>query len=855
MDLEVSGRHALLFDDDAAAAFVGSASALVPWSADASLLIDRYDVRHLLDRVPPRPLASTAAAPPRAPRPPRTRSTCSVRISPPDARVAAPMAVATAFDLNSFFPQYIYSYLLCTFCLSGSDATAQGAYQSVPFSYGDNDGLSDAKRTDPGMENSCYRPPFPVPENLLSNLPPTEKVHQIIARTALFVSRHGGQSEIVLRVKQGDNPTFGFLMPDNHLHAYFRYLVDHPQLLNEVRHTSAENTKDKELENEEDQESVAGGGALSLLGSVYGSGDDDDSMLPADSKSMEPENNTIATSKARESSTSEVLKDKEATKLTTSAAVPSKEKVISIKSNQFSSVGTISATGSKKVKDGVGQVPSSVDKLHSLQSGVSDRKPLILEPPSSIKRMMEKIVEFILRNGKEFEAVLIEQDKTIGRFPFLLPSHQYHSYYLKILEEAREAKLHGKSSSDQKLDVNSHGGSKKRAHRATSRESAAFDRSSEEPDSWLHDSQRKEKFKMVIARGPKKDPEQPPKQREVSMEEAAAIVLAATRGASPANGGRNVSAEGSGSGRASLSKFASENETGSSLQSTKDDVWIANAIAKTAALVASREADSSEASLTKEQKLKAERLKRAKMFAAMIKSGGHPPLDGLVGSSVAARSGSAEPSNAAGSARSGGESDPVAKEREGSSVPFDTTKHDNNGDNKSRKKRHSREEEEEEEEKDESSKERHKHSRKKHRSEHSTGHSRDDDDHDHDHKHRKRHLSRHHHRHHRKHSSSSEEEEISRSRRHKKSSRSKHRDGDNDNHDDSSEDESRDGCSRRKHRSRSKRERDDGRGEGSESRTVEKSQVETQPAGSAAAVADVPNELRAKVRAMLLETM
>lgn len=268
--------------------------------------------------------------------------------------------------------------------------------------------------------------------------PPTEKVHQIIARTALFVSRHGGQSEIVLRVKQGDNPTFGFLMPDNHLHAYFRYLVDHPQLLNEVRHTSAENTKDKELENEEDQESVAGGGALSLLGSVYGSGDDDDSMLPADSKSMEPENNTIATSKARESSTSEVLKDKEATKLTTSAAVPSKEKVISIKSNQFSSVGTISATGSKKVKDGVGQVPSSVDKLHSLQSGVSDRKPLILEPPSSIKRMMEKIVEFILRNGKEFEAVLIEQDKTIGRFPFLLPSHQYHSYYLKILEEARE---------------------------------------------------------------------------------------------------------------------------------------------------------------------------------------------------------------------------------------------------------------------------------------------------------------------------------------------------------------------------------------------------------------------------------
>jgi Alternative splicing regulator len=54
-NLSIIGRHALLFDDDAAANFVNSAAALVPWGADPSLLIDRHDVRHLLDRVPPRP--------------------------------------------------------------------------------------------------------------------------------------------------------------------------------------------------------------------------------------------------------------------------------------------------------------------------------------------------------------------------------------------------------------------------------------------------------------------------------------------------------------------------------------------------------------------------------------------------------------------------------------------------------------------------------------------------------------------------------------------------------------------------------------------------------------------------------
>lgn len=50
MNLEVVGRHALLFDDDAMALFVNSEDALVDWN---SLAIDRYDVRHLLSGPPP----------------------------------------------------------------------------------------------------------------------------------------------------------------------------------------------------------------------------------------------------------------------------------------------------------------------------------------------------------------------------------------------------------------------------------------------------------------------------------------------------------------------------------------------------------------------------------------------------------------------------------------------------------------------------------------------------------------------------------------------------------------------------------------------------------------------------------
>jgi len=64
MDLEIVGRHALLFDDDATAEVVNSGGSLVPWAAvgAADLLLDRHDVLHLLDRVPPRPRRAYSVA-------------------------------------------------------------------------------------------------------------------------------------------------------------------------------------------------------------------------------------------------------------------------------------------------------------------------------------------------------------------------------------------------------------------------------------------------------------------------------------------------------------------------------------------------------------------------------------------------------------------------------------------------------------------------------------------------------------------------------------------------------------------------------------------------------------------------
>jgi hypothetical protein len=258
--------------------------------------------------------------------------------------------------------------------------------------------------------------------------PPSEKVHQIIARTALFVSRHGGQSEIVLRVKQGSNPTFGFLMPDHHLHSYFRHLVDHPQVLKD--RADADNVdKGYKVVNSE-TEHTPSGGALSLLGTAYDSEDDEGSTLPASSKGIDPENRTSTVVQGHKKPP-----DNEELRKGQTLMAEAEVKPILTKKNPVLTGNNLVAAQQEKAKD-------TALKSQNTKSVLTETKDMILEPPSFMKHTMAKIVEFILRNGKEFEGKLIDQDRTKGRFPFLLSSNPYHSYYLKMLQETQEVISH-----------------------------------------------------------------------------------------------------------------------------------------------------------------------------------------------------------------------------------------------------------------------------------------------------------------------------------------------------------------------------------------------------------------------------
>uniref|UniRef100_A0A0E0JMV2 SURP motif domain-containing protein n=1 Tax=Oryza punctata TaxID=4537 RepID=A0A0E0JMV2_ORYPU len=882
MDLEIVGRHALLFDDDPTAEVVNSGGSLVPWAAVGAddLLLDRHDVRHLLDRVPPRPRRSYSAALLSAPSPDGVSEAELDR----ERFLDLP-----ADDVGGEGSQDAVS------SGNGTD-TSHADYNAVPFSYG-----STAGSDDPNNSSSYYCPSFPVPDRLLTKLPPSEKVHQIIARTALFVSEHGGQSEIVLRVKQGNNPTFGFLMPDHHLHSYFRYLVDHPQLLKDG--VDADSNKGCKTANSEREHAASSGGALSLLGAVYESGDEDEGILPPSPKTV-PGKDVVAHEQGHESSTCAIHcnnKVEDGQKATAAATVAAKDKSILTKKNPMITGSSILAARREKVKDA----------MASSKSDASDTKVVILEPPSFLQRTMEKIVEFIRRNGKEFEGKLIEQDRTTGRFPFLLPSNPYHPYYLKLLEETQESKSRGGSSepkdrrsssehkdrrsssehkdrrspSERKGSNHGKGETKSKTQSSTSKDASSPDRSSAEPsEKQLYDKNKKGKgkFHMIIS-GAKKEP-----PRNVTADEAAAIVMAATRGFGPANIQTSTLKDTSGIGQtrggnghtssfgsfSSLqdpdvpSKPVSNSEAGTSLTSSGqpknegtgiiDDDWIANTIAKAAAVAASKEADSSEASMTKEQKLKAERLRRAKMFASIIKSGGTKMADSST---------SADPTNEAERASPGdlnlSGSDPqlLAKEREGSSVPFEregsslAKQEKDSDDEQDRTRKYRKKHHPESDEENYDSEESYKHSRKKHRSEHSRSHT--SDVYKHKHKKHSKDLEPRHHRHR---DNSLEDEHEYRSSK----SRHRHRDDYHYHEDDEHRSSHR---HQRDHRSSSKRKKDDDpdmskqavvRPEVSQSTSGHKFESEKAPgdtAQSSQATTEVPSELRAKIRAMLLETL
>ncbi|XP_069817110.1 splicing factor, suppressor of white-apricot homolog isoform X2 [Dendropsophus ebraccatus] len=353
-----------------------------------------------------------------------------------------------------------------------SEALAEdGMYNSVGFQYKSDyyDPSQPTEEEEPQKDKDDKdssdvednEEPFIAPEGLNVppdvELPPTAKMHAIIERTANFVCKQGAQFEIMLKAKQARNSQFDFLRFDHYLNPYYKHIqkamkegryITHAEKQKEEQKKSLANAnQDSDDEDDDDDED---GDYLhpSLFASKRCSRLEE---LTKPLKVIDPDHPLAALVRKAQS-------EKMASQLAVNAApAPTVEtesttdtSVTStyynyymlpdgtyclappppgVDANAYNSVsaGDIATTSQSNVPP-----PLNSGEPHRITQEMSAPSTLapvvaIIPPPPDIQPVIDKLAQYVARNGLKFETSV--RAKNDSRFDFLQPWHQYNPYY------------------------------------------------------------------------------------------------------------------------------------------------------------------------------------------------------------------------------------------------------------------------------------------------------------------------------------------------------------------------------------------------------------------------------------------
>ncbi|NXT01470.1 SFSWA protein, partial [Jacana jacana] len=297
--------------------------------------------------------------------------------------------------------------------------------------------------------------------------PPTAKMHAIIERTANFVCKQGAQFEIMLKAKQARNSQFDFLRFDHYLNPYYKFIQ---KAMKEGRYAApsenkADEKKHSRIKSEEEDDDDDDDDGNYLHPSLFASKKcsrleelmkplkvvDPDHPLAALVRKAQSDNNSstpqstdgaaVQTSQAEYSSDSTVaamyysyymLPDG-----TYCLAPPPPGIDVATYYNALPAGVTVSSTtGVATVPPPPGTTPppppdttESSSGLTSTTTSTSTIAPVvaIIPPPPDIQPVIDKLAEYVARNGIKFETSV--RAKNDLRFEFLQPWHQYNAYY------------------------------------------------------------------------------------------------------------------------------------------------------------------------------------------------------------------------------------------------------------------------------------------------------------------------------------------------------------------------------------------------------------------------------------------
>ncbi|KAJ7309719.1 hypothetical protein JRQ81_007781 [Phrynocephalus forsythii] len=449
VELLVFGYACKLFRDDEKALQQEQGRHLIPWMGDASIMIDRYDGRgHLHD------LSEYDAE--------YSTWNRDYQLSEEEARIEALcdeeryLALRTDLLEEEARQEEEYKRL--------SEALAEdGTYNAVGFTYRSDYydpsepteeeeqplkakvSVTKAENTEENEEPYVAPLGLNVPPDV--ELPPTAKMHAIIERTANFVCKQGAQFEIMLKAKQARNSQFDFLRFDHYLNPYYKFIQ---KAMKEGRY-AAHSEKKKEEENsargsgEEDDDDDDEGNYLhpSLFASKKRNRleelmkplkvVDPDHPLAVLVRKAQANNNLAAPQPAEgaalPSSQVEYPSDPMAAMYYSYYMLPDGSYCLAPPppgvdmATYYSALPAgVTVSSTTGVATITAPPPPGTTPPPTIPPVVA-----IIPPPPDIQPVIDKLAEYVARNGIKFETSV--RAKNDPRFEFLQPWHQYNPYY------------------------------------------------------------------------------------------------------------------------------------------------------------------------------------------------------------------------------------------------------------------------------------------------------------------------------------------------------------------------------------------------------------------------------------------
>ncbi|XP_064646531.1 splicing factor, suppressor of white-apricot homolog [Lineus longissimus] len=417
-ELFVFGYACKLFRDDVKAVEINKGQHLIPWMGNQKLLIDRYDGRgHLFDIDP-----YDADLGHR-----------SVR-SDEESRIEALCDEERYLELHTDIMEkaaYEEEELKRL-----NEALADNSYGAVAFNYDQPAPTEDTEENQAEEDDEDQEEPFECSEELRKfiteqfMMPETVKLNSIIEKTALFVSQHGPQMEIVIKTKQKDNTNFHFLDMDHSLNAYYKKLVT-------LMKSGKYRPKPPEVKPRKRTRTCS---------SQESDDDDDDGSYLHPSLMAKPKvdpNAREAVSPSRYQLSSEQVQDTAYAKLL--------NKINLLDSGRNSPQNNVRSTDSPApsgsgaevdtitvAKDGQPAPPGTETTVlpEELRNEMAQNGGLlaalvppgnIIPPPPDLQPIIDKMAEYVARNGTDFESTV--RNKRDMRFEFLTEGHVFFTYY------------------------------------------------------------------------------------------------------------------------------------------------------------------------------------------------------------------------------------------------------------------------------------------------------------------------------------------------------------------------------------------------------------------------------------------